>query len=243
MPITEKCLWAVGYSSLADFVARSVATGMTSVAIRTDNDLPAAIAAFKGHDIAVYGWRWPSAQRAAAMQEANNVARLLGKGLAGYIVDPEGAPGESYDWDQDGLAGLASDFCQAIATAAAGKPFGVTSHYKAKDVFPRLPWAAFFANATVLLPQAYWRVAGGQVGSGQPAENYTTSIAQWHAAGADLAKIVPMAGELAHVKAADVTTYVQTAQAQGRSALHFYTYEDGIQQAVWDAIAAAPVVA
>jgi hypothetical protein len=241
MAIKEKTLWVVGYESLGDFVQKSVDVGVTGVAIRTDNDLTAAIAAFRTKNIKVYGWRWPSAQRTACMNEAQKVVDLLGAGLAGYFVDPEGAPGKPYDWDQNGLGQLATDFCQMITNAAPGKPFGTTSHYKAKSVFPNLPWSAFFRFSTVLLPQAYWRSSEGTIGHGDPAENYQVALDSWTNAGGDRAKIVPMGGELRVSKANEIGAYVAAAKAHNIGSLHFYTYEDGVPDSVWDAVANASV--
>jgi hypothetical protein len=239
--MAEKILWVVGYDSLNDFVQKSVDVGVTGVAIRTDNDLNAAIAAFHQNNIKVYGWRWPSAQRAVCMGEAQRIVGLLGGGLDGYFVDPEGAPGKPYDWNQNGLDGLASDFCDAITSAAPDKPFGVTSHYKARAVFPNLPWATFFQFSSVLLPQAYWRSSEGVIGHGNPAENYQVALTAWANAGGDPAKIVPMAGELKVSQAGDIDAYVAAAQAHNIGTLHFYTYEDGVPGPVWDAVANADV--
>jgi hypothetical protein len=241
MAVKEKILWVVGYDSLDDFVQRSVDVGVTGVAIRTSNDLNPAIASFHQKNIKVYGWRWPSAQRNACMNEAQRVVNLLGNGLDGYFVDPEGAPGQPYDWNQDGLGQLATDFCQAITSAAPGKPFGTTSHYKAKSVFPKLPWAAFFRFSTVLLPQAYWRSSEGTIGHGNPAENYQVAQDSWTNAGGDRAKIVPMAGELKVSRTNEIEAYVAAAKAHNVSNLHFYTYEDGVPDPVWDAVANANV--
>ena len=57
----DKILWVVNYDKLSDFVAEASAAKVTGVAIRTDNDLDAAITAFHAKNIKVYGWRWPSA--------------------------------------------------------------------------------------------------------------------------------------------------------------------------------------
>ncbi len=237
--MAEKILWVVRYDSLSDFVQKAVDVGVTGVAIRTDNDLNAAIAAFRPKNIKVYGWRWPSAQPVACMAEAQRVVALLGAGLDGFFVDPEGAPGKPYDWDQNGLAGLATQFCQAITSAAPNKPFGTTSHYRAKSVFPNLPWAAFFRFSTVLLPQSYWRSSDGVIGHGNPAENYQVGLTSWANAGGDPAKIVPMGGELKSSHASDIGAYVGAAQAHNIGDLHFYTYEDGVSDSVWDAVANA----
>ena len=66
----DKILWVVNYDKLSDFVAEASAAKVTGVAIRTDNDLDAAITAFHAKNIKVYGWRWPSAKEDAAMKEA-----------------------------------------------------------------------------------------------------------------------------------------------------------------------------
>ncbi|HVZ50773.1 MAG TPA: hypothetical protein VG986_02325 [Pseudolabrys sp.] len=239
MPASEKILWVVHYESLDAFVKKAAEAGITGVAIRTDNDVPAAIAKFHAKGIKVYGWRWPSARRDSCMAEAKNVVALLQQGLDGYFVDPEGEPGKPYDWNRDGLDDLARDFCKAITSAAPGKPFGTTSHYRAKALFRKLPWAAFLGFSTVLLPQAYWKVTGGNVGHGDPKENYEVALDRWEAAGGDRAKIVPMAGELAKVSASDIAAYAATAVANNVKTLHFYDYNDNVKQAVWDAIARA----
>ena len=192
----KKILWVVNYDSMQDFLDTAVRVGATGVAIRTDNDVVKAITAFHAPGIQVFGWRWPSAKRDAAMKEAAKALALFEQGMDGYFVDPEGAPGQPYDWDRPGLAPLAAEFCAMVADAAGPRSFGVTSHYRGKKVYPKLPWAAFFKRATVLLPQAYWHVDGGVVGHGLPADNYRVSIDFWQATGGKRALIVPMAGEL-----------------------------------------------
>lgn len=233
----EKTLWVVNYESLEWFIERATFVNASIVAIRTDNDLAKAIPAFHDKGIKVYGWRWPSAKRDAAMKEANKVVELLAKGLDGYYVDPEGATGKPYDWDQTGLDKLAEDFCKTIT--AAGKPFGTTSHYRGKKTFGKLPWASFFKFSTVFLPQAYWRSDEGVIGHGIPEDNYRVSIDLWTQTGAAKDKIAPMAGELAHATAAEIDAYAREANAQGISSLHFYAAEERVKQSVWNAIARA----
>ena len=237
--MTSKTLWVVNYNDVNEFLDKALAVGVTSVAIRTDNDLKKAISVFHSKGIEVFGWRWPSAKKDPAMNEANKVIGLFNNGLDGYYVDPERAPGQPYDWDQQGLSDLATAFCEAIVSSpgAKGKPFGVTSHYRAKQVFPNLPWAAFFKVATVLLPQAYWRTDGGTIGHGDPGDNYDRSIQAWSTApGASGKKIVPMAGELAHSNAAEIAEYAAAAKASNIDALHFYAYSDSVAEPVWDAV-------
>lgn len=234
----EKILWVVDYDNVQTFAKAALQAGATGVAIRTDNDLATALKVFHGKGIKVYGWRWPSAQRDAAMREADRVATAFHSGLDGYYVDPEGEPGQPYDWNRPGLEGLADDFCSAIVDASEGRVFGVTSHYRAKAVFAQLPWSTFFRHAGVFLPQAYWRVAGGTVGTGVPADNYDKAIAAWSAAGAPRAQIVPMAGELALVRPSELAAYARAADKHGVRQLHFYTYEKQVPSATWAAIAA-----
>ncbi len=245
MPATEKILWVVNYDTMTDFLAAARAVGATGVAIRTDNDIAAALPAFHAHGIKVFGWRWPSAMMDPAMKEADKVVGLLGQGMDGYFVDPEGAqkipgkPNKPYDWEQPGLAPVAQAFCQRIAGAIGARPFGLTSHYRAKAVFPTLPWAVFLKYATVLLPQSYWRSTEGTIGHGLPDDNYDQGIAFWSKAGGDKAKIVPMAGELGSVTPAEINKHVATAKARGIDSLHFYAWEPTVKAAVMAAVAAA----
>src|SRR5450830_538849 len=103
---TQKILWIVHYDSLDDLLARAVNMGVTGVAIRTDNDIVQAITAFHDQGMEVFGWRWPSAQRASALHEANNATSLFNQGLDGYYIDVEGAAGQPWDWNQAGLTSL-----------------------------------------------------------------------------------------------------------------------------------------
>ena len=68
MATGEKVLWVVNYESLEEFIDKAIFVKATAVAIRTDNDLVKAIPAFNSKGIKVYGWRWPSAKRDAAMR-------------------------------------------------------------------------------------------------------------------------------------------------------------------------------
>jgi hypothetical protein len=239
MAFKDKVLWAVGYTNLAAFRDQATKVGATAVAIRTDNDIPAAVAAFHAVDVKVFGWRFPSVQHDKTMYEAQRVAEFFKAGMDGYFADPESDTSAYDNWDQKGLAPLATEFCQAIVAAAAGKPFGVTSHYRAKFVEPNLPWAAFFQFATVLLPQAYWRDENGIIGHGIPGDNYVMAITSWVQAGGAKAKIQPMGGGLLQSKAADIAAYAKAASTAGVDTVHFYTYDETVSNAVWNAIAAA----
>jgi hypothetical protein len=239
MTKASKVLWVVNYDELGAFVDQAAGVGANAVAIRTDNDLSKAIPVFHRKGIEVFGWRWPSAKRDAAMKEAAKVAGLIAEGLDGYYVDPEGDPGKPWDWDQNGLESLADDFCSVIRKADLSKTFGTTSHYRAKRTFPKLPWASFFKHSTALLPQAYWRTSGGVVGHGLPEDNYQAGIDFWTEIGARQELIAPMAGELARVSSAEIDTYANAAGARGVRDLHFYAHEDGIKPAVWKAVARA----
>ena len=234
-----KILWVVDYNSVAQFIQRAVAANVTAVAVRTSNNMSEAIAAAHAANLKIYGWRWPSAQPNGAMAEANRAATLLTQGMDGYFADPEGEPGQPFDWNKPGLAALADQFCTTIKSAAGTKPLGVTSHFLAKQRFPNLPWTAFFQHADILLPQAYWRVEQGPVHHANPVENFRDSIQAWVQAGGAREKIQPMAGELRRVSGAEVGQYVGEARNQGITTLHFYTDEAGITQDVWNAIAQA----
>jgi Bacterial SH3 domain len=245
----EKVLWVVEYDDLDWFVEKAVKVKATGVAIRTSNDnFVQAISAFHSKGIKVYGWRWPLAQKIdpntnrklGTLEEAARVVRLIDKGLDGYFVDPEcDAPADSNCWNKNGLEDLATEFCKTITDKLAGKPFGVTSHFRGDTTFPKLPWASFFELATVFLPQAYWKASFGAIGTGKPAENYRSSIDRWEATGATRSKIVPMAGELDSSTAAQIAEYAAEAKRQGVNSLHFYTATKTVKSEVWDAVALA----
>jgi hypothetical protein len=234
--MTQKILWVVNYGALDDFLARVVAIGADGVAIRSDNDLEKAIPAFAARGIKVYAWRWPSAMRDPAMKEARKIAELYAKGLDGYFIDVEGALGKPHDWDQKGLDQLAEDFCTTITSAAAGKRLGLTSHYRAAQAYPNLPWASFLEHADVLLPQAYWRTSTGPVGHGLPGDNYVKSFEFWKSTGGDTKRIVPMGGELAASSIQDIAAYARAATMYANE-LHFYTAEAAVRAPIWNAIA------
>lgn len=240
MSFSEKVLWVVHYDHIDDFLAEADRAGATAVAIRSDNNLELAIKRFHARGLKVYGWRWPSSHIDPALKEAAKAAHLLRDfGMDGYFVDPEGAPGKPWDWNRTGLSSLAEDFCQTVRAGDTSKRFGVTSHYRAQLVYPQLPWASFFEHADVLLPQAYWRVAGGNVHMGDPAQNYRLALKHWENAGGEPAKIVPMAGEIALTTATKIGEHAAQAAASGRSELHFYTALPGVAAAVWNAIKSA----
>ena len=113
---SEKVLWVVGYNSLPQFIQRAVAANATAVAIRTNdsNNIPQAIVAAHAANLKIYGWRWPSANPGPAMAEADRAVTFLNQGMDGYFVDPEGEPGQPFDWNRNGLQQLANDFYNAI---------------------------------------------------------------------------------------------------------------------------------
>lgn len=238
MALTSKTLWVVDFSNIRSVIDTAVTIGASDLAIRTTSDLSRAIGPCHENGIRLHGWRWPSANRQLAMAEANRAAAWLTAGMDGYIIDAEGAPGEPYDWNQPGLEQLATDFCAALAGAAAGKLLGLTSHYRAALVYPNLPWGQFLTSATVLLPQAYWRVAKGVVGTGDPSRNFDAAVAAWRAVGGAPALIAPMAGELEHATAQEVDAYCTRAKASPMGAGHFYVNTPGVAADVWAAIAA-----
>src|SRR2546423_15535061 len=134
MPATEKVLWAEGYHpDLNGFIQQARLAQVQTVAIRTVNDVSSAIPAFHALGIKVLGWRFPPTAPDIVMAEAERVVSLMGKGLDGYIFDPEAAadasdPNKDFNWDKASLAGLAEQFCSKIRNAFPGKLFGITSH-------------------------------------------------------------------------------------------------------------------
>jgi hypothetical protein len=236
----QKTLWVVSAPSIDVFVAKAKAVGATSIAVRTDNDVASAIT--KGHaaGLTVFGWRWPLSSQAGAMKEANSTAALFSKGLDGYYMDIEGAKDPKtkkslpFDWDQPGLEAVATQFCQTLKTAAAGKPLGLTSHYRAAAVYPSIPWSTFAKFSDVFLPQSYWNSTEGIIGHGDPADNYDRGILAWSSI-LHTVPVVPMGGELGSSTASQVGVYVGKAKSSGRPR-HYYTHDKTVAADVWTAV-------
>jgi len=134
MSLTSKFLWIVNMNtetSETAFSKHALAIGATGVCIRTSSKrFPGTIKRFHDLNMKVYAWRWPSASKVGALNEAKNVAKnLIPAGLDGYIVDPESdKAGAANDWNRSKLAPLAAEFCSTIKDAApASFVFATTS--------------------------------------------------------------------------------------------------------------------
>jgi len=149
MSLTSKFLWIVNMNtetSETAFSKHALAIGATGVCIRTSSKrFPGTIKRFHDLNMKVYAWRWPSASKVGALNEAKNVAKnLIPAGLDGYIVDPESdKAGAANDWNRSKLAPLAAEFCSTIngGTPAAAITKGVPA-WKAKSLGkPIIPMA------------------------------------------------------------------------------------------------------
>jgi hypothetical protein len=251
---TSKVLWIVGMTDQATedrLLQHAQSAGISTVCIRSTNSrLPAAIARFHARNIKVYAWRWPAVRPTTgvphyyAPEEADYVVtQLMPAALDGYIVDPESDhAGDVNDWNNTGLAPLARAFCQRIrsgATAASLASFriGVTSGCVYPTNHASIPWQEFVAGSDFLLPQSYWRVAGGSANGGTPDSAIDRGLTSWGAI-ANGKPIVPMAGEIELVSAAEITAYGAKMQAKNITEGHFYTDGTGVPSAVWAAITA-----
>jgi hypothetical protein len=253
---TSKVLWIVGMTDPETedgLLQQALTTGIGTVCVRSTNArLPAAIARFHGNGIKVYAWRWPAVRPTNgsphyfASDEADYVVdELMPAGLDGYIADPESdAAGDVNDWNDSSLASLAKAFCGRIrsgATAAGLGNFriGLTSGctYPNPGNRPHIPWREFVDGSDVLLPQSYWRVAGGSANGGNPQKAIDRGLTSWGTI-ANGKPIVPMAGELERVTAEEITGYGTQMKAKGITEGHFYTATAGVSATVWTAIAA-----
>jgi hypothetical protein len=255
MPVfATKVLWVVNIANAtaeAAIAAHAQAAGIDTVCIRsTSADLANAIGRFHGRGFKVYSWRWPAmkpttvAAHYFAPDEANFVVdKLIPAGLDGYIADPESdQDGAVNDWDVAGLGTLAKAFCDRIKQGAADAGlvnfrFGVTSGCGYPSDRTKMPWAEFVAASNVLLPQSYWRVTGGSANGGTPDKAITRGLTAWKPI-AQGKPIVPMAGELAHITAAELAAYGNRMQSENIPEGHFYVDTGTISAAVWTAIAA-----
>ena len=238
MSLTSKFLWIVNLNtetSETAFSKHALAIGATGVCIRTSSKrFPGTIKRFHDLNMKVYAWRWPSASKVGALNEAKNVAKnLIPAGLDGYIVDPESdKAGAANDWNRSKLAPLAAEFCSTIKDAApASFVFATTSGcaYPAANMKPNIPWKEFFTASNVLLPQTYWRWTnpstgqrGQKINGGTPAAAITKGVPAWKAK--SLGKpIIPMAGEVDVVRADEIAAYGVELQKMNVTEGHFYT--------------------
>jgi hypothetical protein len=255
----RKTLWVAFSFDPDDLIQKATYIGAAAVAIRTVNPITGALIT-KCHKagLKVYGWLFPAIVPKPptgryADDEAQHVANdLIPAGLDGYFADPEGtSKGDPRNWDQPGLDNLASNFCNTILGAVpAGRTFqfGLTSHYRARHVYPDLPWKSFLSSCDILVPQSYWlfRDEDGQIkpeGNG-PAANYRDGMAEWGRLGGR-GKIIPMAGELGVVAEDELNIYAQTAAGRALSValtdeiqtdLYYYTDDLTIPQDNLDSI-------
>jgi len=268
MAFARKVLWIVNMTKPEDeaaFLDHANNAGIDTVCIRTSSDrLPDAIGRFHQARKTVWAWKWPGVMpqdtdhHYYAIAEAEYVRdKLLPKGLDGYIVDPEsdghvdsnGRP-QRNDWDQTKLAPVAAEFCKIINDAApANFMFGTTSGctYPAPTGKPDIPWKQFFGASKTLYPQSYWRAmlvnenTGGEeptpINGGTPTKAIARGMHAWTAA-AQGKPIVPMAGEIDLVTAAEIEEYGQQLTNLGLTEAHFYADLPNVPASVLNAIKA-----
>jgi hypothetical protein len=240
--------------------------GIDTVCIRTSSDrLPDAIGRFHKIEKTVWAWKWPGVMAEDtdhhyyAISEAEYVRdTLLPKGLDGYIVDPESdghvnpKTGKLMrnDWDQKKLAPLATQFCKIINDAANNKfMFGTTSGcaYPAKTGKPDIPFKQFFSASTALYPQWYWRAMifnkklGKEVptpiNGGTPTKAIARGMNAWQPVSQGK-PIVPMAGEINLVTAAEIKEYGAKLTEMNLTEAHFYADIPKVPASVLNAIKA-----
>jgi hypothetical protein len=244
MPFSRKVLWIVSLENSddeRDFAQHVAAAGIDTVCIRTDSPMfPGIIGRFHQLQKTVWAWRWPGVVPSQtgtyyALRQSAYVANvLIPAGLDGYIVDPESdGAGDNNDWNQAALAPIAQQFCAAIKTAAQGKRFlfGTTSGcaYPSPQGKPNIPWSEFFGASDALYPQCYWRMTvteNGQdisvdINGGTPTAAIARGMPVWKAR-ANGKKIIPMAGEIDLVTAAEIAEYGQQLTQLNIDEAHFY---------------------
>jgi hypothetical protein len=222
--------------------SRAAAAGFEVICVRSPSKrLPGLIDRAHQAGLKVYAWRWPavtpqpkSKTHWYADDEAKFVANtLVPAGLDGYMVDPESdSAGAADDWNAKTHATLAARFCKTILSAVtargSGFRFGTTSgcNYPSTKGKPDIPWTEFVTPSTVLLPQSYWRMVnryGDQVdiNGGAPEKAVARGFSAWKRV-AKKTPVVPTAGELAIITAAEITSYGAAMATAGMRELHFY---------------------
>jgi hypothetical protein len=254
----RKMLWIAFHHDPDELIQKANYIGAWAVAVRTANPLDKDIITKYHHaGLKVYGWLLPAVVHTPkyeyASDEATHVAKdLIPHGLDGYFIDPEGKDvGDPRNWDQKRLTTLASNFCKTILSAVpTGRSFqfGLTSHYRARDTYPNLPWSSFLPSCDLLVPQSYWRYRDddGSIkneGSG-PKGNYLDGMTDWGKL-RGRGKIIPMAGELGVVDGGGLLIHAQTAAGRDlglaladgiETDLYYYTDDLNIPQDNLDTI-------
>lgn len=240
-----KALWALDVNTAAAekaLFSRAAAAGCGVICVRSPSKrLPGLIARAHKAGLKVYAWRWPavtpqphSTTHYYADDEADFVAKtLIPSGLDGYMVDPESdSAGAANDWNAKKHAKLAARFCKTILSAAtaraSGFRFGTTSGciYPSSRGKPNIPWAEFSAASELLLPQSYWRIKNNHgdpvdINVGTPEKAIARGLTAWRII-AKRKPVVPMAGELAMITAAEIAAYGAAMTAAGLREAHFY---------------------
>jgi len=239
----RKVLWCEGMNQQgeATLLAHCKAAGATGVCIQNISArLPGAIARFHAAGIKVYAWRWPSTNPKSkalhyyAIEEANFVVnQLLPLGLDGYVADIESEEdGKQNDWNDTKFAPLIRQYCSKIRDGAAKAGladflFAMTSGCTYPKSRTDIDWSNLADASDCLLPQTNGKT---------PAKAIAAAMPVW----GKIAKgkpIVPMAGAIDLVSAADIAAYGAIAATAGVSSLHFYADPVMIQPAVLQAIA------
>jgi hypothetical protein len=249
----RKVLWIVDMKTSADetrLATHASDSGANIVCIRTTNDLlPGAIKRFQSLGVKVYAWRWPavkppphSAPHYYAIDEAQFVAtKLIPAGLDGYIADPESdGAGQANDWNQNGLAPLAREFCAIIRNAAqtaglADFKFGTTSGCAYPTGKPKIPWAEFTAASDALYPQTYWRWTNSNddvegINGGTPQKAIDRGLAAWNPIAAGK-PVIPMAGEVDVLSPDEIRDYGARLKAKHIDEIHFYADNTSVSAA------------
>jgi hypothetical protein len=251
MGLKRKILWVVHLEKAeATFKEHVEAAGIDTVCINTmTHRFPDLIADYHKIGKTVWGWRWPGVRPSDAYgwhyyapDQARFVAMLVSKGLDGFIVDPESNDDlKPNDWNQVEVddpnrpgkkvkvSDLAHDFWAVIRTAVAGKRFhlGLTSgwDFPSEHQKTKLPWAEFIGPCEAVYPQTYWRIQGQhgilQRWGGSPAIGISKCLPIWKKIAKDKA-IIPMAGEIDHVSAAEIVEYGKSLKELGVAEGHFY---------------------
>lgn len=271
MPFARKVLWIVNFDANPNlFYGYVKSSGCDTVCIRTwSNQLAGAITTFHNMGKSVWAWRWPCAQPDVAKKHGPHVyapdeaafvvQNLIQAGLDGYIVDPESnddsdpnnwnrktVPDPNNAGQQIALSKIATDFCHAIKTAAAGKPFhfGITSGcaFPGPGQKTLLPWAEFITPSDSVYPQTYWRWHNDsddivEINGGTPDAAIKSAITAWKPVSQGK-PIIPMAGEVNLVTADEIAAYGKALTALNVTEANFYIDRPMVEPDVLAAIKA-----
>ena len=232
----------------ADILAAAQAAGLSHVLVKIANGVypfgvdasgdytAPVVQALRGAGITVWGWHYVYGSN-PAIEASIAIQRVQTLGLDGYVVDAE------EEYKQPGKDNAARQFMTAVRSTLTC-PIALSS-YRFPNYHPELPWSVFLEFCDLHMPQVYWEQshnAGNQLRESKRQCDALPNAKPYLPTGA--AYGTPPVWD---PTPADVTDFLNTAQALGLPAVNFFSWDEcrRDEPQVWQTVAsfnwAAPV--